>query len=159
MRMGRCCVELKFPSPVTMGGNGYKLSAQRLLGSFGWALMIGFVNGCLENHLPSKTNACCPKDPIFTAPNRLLLSWAGNWIKIRPPKKSQGVIGNSTDPVSRESLKWPNERVLLKRYHSRGSNGLKWCRFVSLVKCMEKKYATYSWWCNFLGVKTSLRME
>ena len=48
--------------------NGYKLSAQRLLGSFGWALMIGFVNGCLENHLPSKTNACCPKDSIFTAP-------------------------------------------------------------------------------------------
>ena len=68
MRMGRCYVELKFPSTVTMGGNGYKLSAQRLLGSFGWALMIGFVNGCLENHLPSKSNACCPKDPIFTAP-------------------------------------------------------------------------------------------
>ena len=83
---------------------------------------------------------------------RLLLSWAGNWIKIRPPKKSQGAIGNSTDPVSRGSLKWPNERGLLKRYYYIGSNGLKWCRFVSLVKFMEKKYATYYWWWNLLGV-------
>ena len=63
-----CQIEIPQSSNYGGGENGYKLSAQRLLGSFGWALMIGFVNGCLENHLPSKTNACCPKDPIFTAP-------------------------------------------------------------------------------------------
>ena len=65
---GPMLCRIEIPQSSNYGGNGYKLSAQRLLGSFGWALMIGFSNGCLENHLPNKTNACCRKDPIFTVP-------------------------------------------------------------------------------------------
>ena len=80
--MGRCCVELKFPSPVTMGrgeggGGGVGTSFRRndfrnrLAGQA--SLMIGFVNGCLENHLPSKTNVCPPKRSHFHCTQSLYL--------------------------------------------------------------------------------------
>lgn len=50
-------------------GNGYKLSTQRLLGSFvgvggsGGKRELWLVNSCFEYHRPIITNACTPKRP------------------------------------------------------------------------------------------------
>ena len=103
-----------------VGGDGYKLSAQRFLGSFGWALM-NKCNACLAPHPTQRIPLSMRRKPACTYPPlqgrdcffyRPLLSWAGNWIKIRPSKQSKGAIENRTDLASRESPKWPFERWL-----------------------------------------------